>query len=205
MDKIPDVAGIILAGGRSRRMGREKPLMKLGGEPIISRVADVLQEVFPEVVVVTNKPAAYDWLGLPMTRDVIPDMGPLGGIHAGLLAISRPRAVVVAADMPFLQSEALQRLAGLGDHQQMVIPYWRGYPEHLHALYPKTCLPQIESCLRAGERRIAALTERVPHLTVPAEKLTPSPHEIFFNMNTLEDYYRAKARLEAPLKKANPE
>ena len=112
MDKIPDVAGIILAGGRSRRMGREKPLMKLGGEPIISRVADVLQEVFPEVVVVTNKPAAYDWLGLPMTRDIVPDMGPLG-IHAGLLAISRPRRGGCRRHA-LLQSEALQRLAGLG-------------------------------------------------------------------------------------------
>jgi molybdopterin-guanine dinucleotide biosynthesis protein A len=205
VDRIPDVAGIILAGGKSRRMGREKPLLELGGQPIISRVVGALKEAFAEVVVVTNKPAAYDWLGLPMIRDVVPDMGPLGGIHAGLLAITRPRAVVVAADMPFLQTCALHRLASLGDHHQMVIPYWRGYPEHLHALYPRTCLPQIEACLEAGERRIAVLTEQVPHLTIPAEKLTPFPHEVFFNMNTLEDYYRAKARLEAPLKKANPE
>ena len=78
-----------------------------------------------------------------------------------------------------------------------------GLPRTLHALYPKTAFPN--RVLSAGrERRIAALTAGAPR-NGAAEKLTPSPHDIFFNMNTLEDYYRAKAILEAPLRKANPE
>ena len=118
--------------------------------------------------------------GLPMTRDIIPDMGPLGASMQAL-AISRPRALVVAADMPFLQSEPCKGLRP-GDHQQMVILL--GGHRALHALYQRPAFPK-SSLVCGPKRRIAALTEQVPHLTVP-RKSSPHPHEIFFNMNTLK-------------------
>ncbi|NLM95915.1 MAG: molybdenum cofactor guanylyltransferase [Firmicutes bacterium] len=187
-----NVAGIILAGGQSRRMGREKPLLDLGGRPVIAWIAEVLGQVFPEVIVVTNKPDQYAWLGLRTVSDVIKGQGPLAGIHAGLLAISRPQAVVVGGDMPFIRQEPLRRLCELGSGYDIAVPSWRGLPEYMHALYSRECIPHIEDCLASGERRIIALRDRVQEIVIPAEKLTSVPEEIFFNINKPADYLLAQ-------------
>lgn len=187
------VGGIILAGGKSKRMGREKPLLDFGGRPLISWVVEAMEKVVSSLVIVTNKPDLYMWLNQEKTSDILKGVGPLGGIHAGLKHLKVPRAVVVGADMPFLQWEALDKLIQLSDDQtDMVIPYWRDLPEHLHAIYSYNCLPHIEACIASDNWRISCLKERVNHQKVPAEALTTAPEDVFFNVNTVEDYQRAR-------------
>lgn len=187
------VAGIILAGGQSRRMGREKPLLDLDGRPVIAWIARVFVQVFSEVILVTNRPDQYAWLGLKTTPDVIKGQGPLAGIHAGLLAISHPQGVVVGGDMPFIRPAPLRRLCELGMGHDLAVPLWKGLPEYMHALYSRECIPHIEDSLAAGERRIISLRDRVQEIAIPAEKLTSVPEEIFFNINTPADYLKAQA------------
>ena len=104
------ITGVIQAGGRSQRMGGEpKALMEVGGRRIIERVADVLGQVTDDLLLVTNTPELYAWMGLAMVRDVFPDCGSLGGIYSGLKAASGEAAFTVACDMPFL-SPAVCRL-----------------------------------------------------------------------------------------------
>ena len=98
----------IIAGGQSRRMGRDKAFVDLGGKALIQRVversADLGQS---ETILITNKPAQYAHLGLPMHRDILPDKGSLGGIYTALARANNPDVLVLACDMPFIRTELI--------------------------------------------------------------------------------------------------
>src|ERR1051325_8095541 len=100
------VTGVIQAGGKSTRMGGEpKALLELGGRRIIERVLDALRPVVEDVLIVTNTPALYGFLGVPMVPDVYPDHGSLGGIFSGLSAAAGGAGFTAGCDMPFLQPD----------------------------------------------------------------------------------------------------
>src|SRR5919108_2948434 len=103
-------AGIILAGGQSRRMGQDKALMALRGRTLIQRVMDALAPICDELILVTNTPDPYAHLALRMIPDAFPGAGSLGGLYSGLAAMIAEQAIAVACDMPFLNSELLRYL-----------------------------------------------------------------------------------------------
>ena len=105
------VTGVILAGGRSRRMGRDKALLDLGGRPMLARVAEALGRVCQAVVIVDREPGRYAFLGFPVVVDRRPGFGALSGLHAGLLAMEHPYGIFVACDMPFLDPALLAYMA----------------------------------------------------------------------------------------------
>src|SRR5213593_2707098 len=97
----PPVAGVIVAGGRASRMGgRDKAFAAVGGEPIAVRTIRLFRGLFPQVLVVTDRPARYRGLGVETAADHFPGCGPLAGIHTALLASRHPHVFVVACDMP---------------------------------------------------------------------------------------------------------
>lgn len=102
-----EVTGIIVAGGRSNRMGQDKALLQLGGVTVLERIAAVLGQVAKRVIVVTRDTQQYRELDLETTKDLYPGLGPLSGIHAGLSASRTEWGIVVACDMPFVQPEIL--------------------------------------------------------------------------------------------------
>ncbi|WP_068497384.1 molybdenum cofactor guanylyltransferase [Paenibacillus kribbensis] len=105
-----EVTGIIVAGGRSSRMGQDKALLQLGGVTVLERIAEVLGQVAGRVIAVTRDTEQYRGLGLETTADLYPGLGPLSGIHAGLSASKTEWGIVVACDMPFVQPEVLHAL-----------------------------------------------------------------------------------------------
>lgn len=105
-----EVTGIIVAGGRSSRMGQDKALLQLGGVTVLERIAAVLGQVTKRVIAVTRDPEQYRGLGLETTTDLYPGLGPLSGIHAGLSASNTEWGIVVACDMPLVQPEILRAL-----------------------------------------------------------------------------------------------
>ncbi|MEC0184876.1 molybdenum cofactor guanylyltransferase [Paenibacillus peoriae] len=105
-----EVTGIIVAGGRSSRMGQDKALLQLGGVTVLERIAAVLGQVAGRVITVTRDPQQYRELGLETTTDLYPGLGPLCGIHAGLSASNTEWGIVVACDMPLVQPEILRAL-----------------------------------------------------------------------------------------------
>src|SRR5882762_4545536 len=113
------VTGVIQAGGKSTRMGGEpKALLDLGGRRIVERVLDAVRPVVDDVLIVTNTPALYGFLGVPMVADIYPDHGSLGGIFSGLSAAAGDAAFTVACDMPFLHPDVARLViarAGQGD------------------------------------------------------------------------------------------
>ena len=194
------VTGVIQAGGKSTRMGGEpKALMDLGGKRIIERVVEVLGSVLPDVLIVTNTPELYAFLGLPLVPDVFPDHGSLGGIYTGLKAAKGEAAFTVACDMPFLKSEVVRLVVSHAGEADVVIPKVGDQYETLHALYAKACLPHMEEALRAGRFKVIGFFPKVKVLEIPEAEVARfvNPHLCFMNVNTPDELARARAIFQA--------
>ena len=158
MTRFPDIAGVVLAGGGNRRMGGvSKALCEVGGVPIIDRIIAVMRPLFGEIVIVANDPAPYRGRpGVSVTSDIHAGCGPIGGIHAGLVAITRTAAFVTACDMPFLDAPLVARVceaARAGGFASAIPCSARGL-EPLHAYYRKALTPLFERSIGDGKYRI---------------------------------------------------
>ena len=198
MNDTDAVTGIVLAGGMSRRLGRDKAVETIEGQSLISRVLDSLSPVAQELVVVVNNHEREEELALPdsvvVAVDIYPDTGSLGGIFTGLSASSNHWGFVVACDMPFLNLELLEYLLSQRGGHDVVVPVIDHRPEPTHAAYSRVCLPAIETRLRANDLKIAKFFDDVRAKYVSQrniEDLDPGGLS-FFNVNTEEDLTRAR-------------
>lgn len=204
MGRAPaSITGVILAGGQSRRMGRDKALLDLGGRPMIARVAERLGQACAEVLVVDREPGRYAFLGLPVVPDRRPGFGALSGLHAGLLALRRPFGLFVACDMPFLRPPLLRYLAALATTAaaaawDAVVPRRGGRPEPLLAVYGRHLLPVVEDILAGGggplRRVLEAPGVRVRWVEEQALRRFDPELVSLVNVNTPEDYRQALRR-----------
>lgn len=185
-------AGIILAGGKSSRFKGNKALVEIASQRLIDRIIGVLGAVLPELILVTNSPAVYQGLGVKLTTDLIPDKGPLSGIHAGLVASSYSLNFITGCDMPFIKAELVEFLINRASPQDdVVVPVVNGYAEPLAAVYRKTCIPLIESALRKGYYKVTGFYSSVQVAYVDEAELPLSvDRNTFFNINTREDLIR---------------
>jgi molybdopterin-guanine dinucleotide biosynthesis protein A len=190
------VTGVIQAGGRSTRMGGEpKALLELGGKRIIERVVDAVGAVLDDLLVVTNTPERYAFLGLPMVADVFPDGGSLGGIYTGLRAADGDAAFTVACDMPFLHPAIVRMVVERAGEGDVVIPRTDGQLETMHAVYGKRCLAAMEARLLAGQLKIVGFFPDVSVVELDAAPMARyrAPDVAFMNVNTPEELRRARA------------
>src|SRR5437763_12282195 len=146
--------GVLLAGGRSTRLGRDKASLLFEGEPLAVRVLGRLQDACEEVVVASGDGTGLAWLGVAQVPDGVPGAGPLAGIVAGLEWASFETVAVVAVDMPYASAELLRLLAGLRTDEDAVIPLTERGLEPLHAVYAKTAAPSLRRALEDGERAV---------------------------------------------------
>jgi molybdopterin-guanine dinucleotide biosynthesis protein A len=197
---MPRVTGVILAGGKSRRMGgAPKALLDFGGRPLIRHIVETLGSILPDCLIVTNSPELYAFLERPMVGDVFPEGGSLGGIYSGLRAAAGDAALCVACDMPFLAPPLLTHLVSRAGEADVVIPEAAGELQTLHAVYGKACLVPMERQLRAGRLKITGFFGEVRVRSVPEPEVArlADPELAFMNLNTPEDLARARARWAA--------
>lgn len=197
------VAGIILAGGQSRRMGRDKALLPVPGEPsltFVEHLASLLAQSCQEVLLVARDQTSGEELRASATRpnwrlvyDQIPAQGPLMGLLSGLQATSYSHALVLAVDLPFAQPALLAWLAALPLSDELLVPRVQDIPQVLLARYPRALLPIIEDCLQAGRHDPRALLSKVPVRYLEEAQLREIDPELrsFKNINTPEDLMRA--------------
>lgn len=183
---------IILAGGQSRRMGRNKALLRLtpDGPPLIEIVIAAARSVATAIVLSTNDPAPYAWLGLPTMADRFPGAGPLAGLEAGLSALPTDAAFLLACDMPAIVPELLRLVRDrLGDADAVVPLNAVGQPEPLCALYRPACLPAIRARLAAGDFAMRGWLADVRTIFIPAADLRAVDPDLrsFRNLNTPAD------------------
>ena len=192
--KLSGVTGVILAGGASSRMRSNKALLPVVGGRFIEVIHRQMRALFQNVMLVTNTPEQYAFLGSPMVADRFPGRGPLAGIHAALQQSPTSRIMVVACDMPYLNEALIRHLATLSSTADVVIPESDSGLEPLHALYATSCLPAIEAALSTGRKRIVSFFDDVQVEQVPlAEVAAIDPAgRGFWNINTPEDYYRMR-------------
>ena len=190
---LTDTAALILAGGRSSRMGRDKVLLPFtDGKTMLGRAIDFWRELCPQVLVAAG---GEDHLpqDLPertetvkLVYDEFPGCGPLAGLHAGLRECAGELLFVSAVDLPYLSPEAARRLlAAIGDGDAAVYRF-QGRREPLFGLYRRTCLPLTRTMLEAGEYKMGLLLDRVKTVYLDTED-----ERLFFNMNTPQEYAQA--------------
>lgn len=194
---MAEISAVVLAGGKSQRLGVDKTLLRLDGHWLLQRIVEQLCTLSDNVLVVTNEPQKLASLGVPAVPDQQVGIGPLAGILAGLLAMRYPMGLFVACDMPFLSRRLVRYMIRLAADVDVVIPRNGDETEPLHALYGKTCLDAISASLEQGRRRVIYFFDRVRVRYVgPDEMSAFDPLGLsLFNINQPEDLPRARQLL----------
>lgn len=189
IQRLHEVTGVILAGGKSTRYGRNKAFACIDGVPLIERVIQVMGSVFDGLLLITNAPEEYTHLHLPMVGDLIQGLGPLGGIYTGLKSISGKGGFFVACDLPFLSASLIRRIVEMQGDSDAVVPRLGRMVEPLHALYAKTCLGAVEELIHSGNYQILQFFLKVRVRYVDEEMLRAFDPRLrcFANVNRPED------------------
>lgn len=212
---IDDCTGLVLAGGESRRMGRDKTALVWDGATLLERACTRLQAVFPRVLVSLRQPR--EGLVWEQVLDRAGAEGPLAGLAAGLAAARTPWVFVLAADMPLISLRTIEALAARRIGSQAVVPVAGGVLQTLAAFYPTDALPEVEALLATpGRHGPRALLERIGACRVDERDLrpgectprsgecTPPPGEgrpndsyDFFDVDTPQDWDAARQYRES--------
>lgn len=184
-----DVSGVILAGGKSIRMGLEKPFLTVKNKRIVDIALDIFKSIFDEILIVTdNKNRFFEFKAekVGVVEDLVKARGPLGGIYTGLKTISNDRAFFIACDMPLLRNDFIKRLLDISaaDEYDCIIPYTSRGIEPLHAIYSRKILPTIEDLLIGTDLSIRQLLKRCNCRYIKVEN---EVGDSFFNVNTPRD------------------
>jgi molybdopterin-guanine dinucleotide biosynthesis protein A len=192
--RIPGTTGVILAGGRSSRMGSNKALLPYQGGRFIEAIFRQLNALFDDVILVTNTPRDYTFLPCRSVADLHPGAGALAGLHAGLFHSTTSHIFAVACDMPYLNEELIRALVARRDESDVIIPEGEGGLEPLHAVYAAACLSHMEASLLSGQRRIVSFFDRVAVQCLGRDQVaTIDPaFSSFRNINTPEDYFELR-------------
>jgi molybdenum cofactor guanylyltransferase len=188
---------VIQAGGESRRMGKNKALLPFLGKPLIEHVLNRLKPAADEIFIISNDPASYDFLHIPIYPDIKPGRGALSGLHAALTIAKSPVVGVIACDMPFASPGLLLRQYHilLDEDADVVIPLTTFGLEPLHAVYRKeTCLPVVNAVIESDNWKLTDWLKQVKVRVVTRDELATYDPDgvVFMNLNTPGEFQRAE-------------
>jgi molybdopterin-guanine dinucleotide biosynthesis protein A len=192
------ITGAILAGGKSRRMGRNKALLELAGKPVIERLVEQFRKTFAEVIVIAND-TQYGRFCDAVFSDIYYEKGPLAGLHSALTHAANDWVFISACDSPFFNVGLFREMLPLRDKADAVICETEDGLQPLTALYSRRCLPHIDNCLQQERLKVASFHDRIRLRVVPSEEIErlDSNARMFWNMNYPEDYEQALQWIEA--------
>ena len=194
-----EVSGVLLAGGKSRRMGEDKRYLAVGEQTLLERGLEVFQSIFQEVLVVIAQDSPPLRIDARVVRDLVPDCGSLGGLYSGLMQATTPYIFVAACDMPFLNQAVIAQFTSRRATADIVIAKLDGRLHPMHALFSKRCVPALEQMIRARQLKIQEIVSqsslRVGHVTeADLRTIDPSGHS-FYNVNAMADLEAARSLL----------
>lgn len=193
-----DTSCIILAGGKSVRLGHDKILERVGNKSLLEQVISIVDSLSKEIIIVTAEERTFPQLAnhpkLKIVSDIFPGKGSLGGIYTGLVKSGSFYNLVVAADMPFLSQSLLHYMIDVSEGFDFVLPRVNNLFEPLHAVYSKNCVTPTEFIIKQGRKVIIELFDFVKVRYVEAEEVDrfDPQHLSFFNINTKEDLKLAR-------------
>jgi len=191
-------SAVILAGGASSRMQTNKALVELfAGQRMIEYVIGKLHSSFDDILVVTNDPDLYSGIRAKVITDHYPRMGPLSGIHAGLLAAKDDKALVLACDMPFFSLELAHYMLSNLDAWQAIVPVFNDRLQSLSAVYHRSVALAAENLLLEGCTKLRVLFERISYRALDETDMAAfgEPTKLFTNVNTRDSLDQARSLL----------
>lgn len=188
------LTGVLLTGGESRRMGRNKAFLEIGGKPLLERSLEVLNNVCSEVLISSKETDLYEGYGYKVIPDIIKGKGPLGGLFSVLQQANYEHLFLVACDMPLLNEKAIAyTYRELGEYDA-VVPYVLGRSHPLHACYHQRILPLVEEKIQEDKLRLTELLSECRTKIVKLDSGIKDSDErelleqSFLNVNTPEEW-----------------
>jgi molybdopterin-guanine dinucleotide biosynthesis protein A len=185
-------SAVLLAGGKSSRMGRDKAFLEIEGQPLWRRQIETLQQLSPEQLMIAG-PAREEWREFETIADEIAEAGPLAGVAAALGKCAPSHLVVLAVDLPEMTTGFLRSLLeGCGDEEGLVPRSRKGF-EPLAAVYPARCAALAAACLRSGDFSMASFVRRALTKELLLERIiSPAEELLFTNLNTPADFEKSR-------------
>jgi len=189
---MDEITGIVLAGGKSKRMGTDKAFLPIGDETLFEIMIDKMLRLFNEVIAVVAEPSLYKKYSqkIIIKKDIIAEKGPLGGLYTGLLSSNNEYTFVIACDMPFLNEQLLlQMIKNIAD-SEAIIPEFKGRLHPLFGLYAKSCAPTAQDQISKGNLKMRDFLGKVKtKFVIESEIKEFDPEGLsFININTFEEY-----------------
>ena len=183
------MTGIILSGGKSRRMGKNKAFVEIDGQRLLDRTVALFRDLFDEVILVTNEPLLYLDQNVTIVTDIIPGKGALGGIYTGLFFAQNERAFVAPCDMPYLNRSFIAWMRDNQEQYDVLVPAPPDGLQPLHAVYSRRCLPSIKKLIDDDRLKIKILYKRSRVVEIPESTLRTfdGSETMFQNINSPED------------------
>lgn len=179
-----DVTGVLLAGGKSRRMGRDKALLQVNGKTLFESSLRLLMQFFSRIIIAGDRPD-LEQPGILSVADIYPGSA-LGGLHTGLFAAATDWIFVAPCDMPYPDARIIERLLAARRGVDAVVPRtYDGY-EPVFALYHKNCLAPMESMLRQNQFRIYDFYQQINIRYLGPQELPEGWERALLNLNTPE-------------------
>lgn len=189
MKARPEIVGVILAGGKSSRMGTNKALLEWDGLPLIAHVARTLQHVFKRVLLVADEAEPYRFLRLPVYPDIFKDSGPLGGIHAGFVHSGAKNIFVAACDTPYISRALIEYIIHYPSEASVKIARMDGEVHPLCGQYSRAAMPYIQQALETRRLRLKKVLNDLKATEVPITEELPLYHlHLLKNFNTPADF-----------------
>lgn len=179
MDKL-NVGAIILAGGKSSRMGIDKGLLLLNDKPMVAHVIGTLKQITDDIIIISNN-AAYKVFGILVYEDLIKDAGPLAGIYTGLNHSKHGKNIVISCDVPFVSENLLHYLINFCTNYDVTIPVKNNKTHQVIGIYDKKCIPIFKNELDNNQRKIKVALEKINLNIVDANQFDEKE---FINVNT---------------------
>jgi molybdopterin-guanine dinucleotide biosynthesis protein A len=187
-DSLHDITGVILVGGKSRRMGRDKAFLQITGKTIFERVLEIFRESFDRIVLVGDRAERFAGYGLPVLPDIYPGSA-LGGLYTGLYHSATEHVFVSSCDLPFPNQAVVRHLCSLKSGFDAVVPNTAHGFEPLFALYAKNCLGPMRELLESGNFSAYGSYPKIRVRYVQGEELARLDRDgkSFVNVNTPEE------------------
>ncbi len=179
----------IIAGGKSGRFGGDKSVFVYEGRPLISHVLDVIKPVFDDIKIIANDSEKFSFLGLDVIPDLIPGLGPIGGIYSALENVDCSRVFIFPCDMPFLNTEFVKYMSQIPDIYDVIVPKAGDFFQPLHAIYSKKCLSKIKKQIDEKNFKMSAIFEDLNIRIVGEDEIGfyGDPFMMFKNINFRSD------------------
>ena len=188
MSDLPAIGAIILAGGKSSRMGRDKAFIRLAnGKMIIQSIIDAILPVTPHLQIIANSPA-YHQFGFTVYEDLVKEKGPMGGLLTGLQRSEHEYNLVLGCDMPFITTELLQYLVARTSKKDLAVVASRGgRTEPLCGIYHKKCCALLTEMLGRDQLSLQQALQRLPATLLEISHEPFYSDSLLLNVNTPEE------------------